>query len=482
MRTPLIVALVLLGAACSDDGKISGSEDDSDRGSDAGSGSGDAGDDDAECTADSECGTGRICEGDTCVDGDRNNSVDEAESLLFGDSSDPDSFLDGTINPAGDIDYFAIEADGGEFIRVATYTDEEDETKDTVVSIIQDNGKLVTYANGHAAGGGVSDADSLVYAYLPEEGTYYVVVQDDATWFEEGEESAGRDYTYQLLLTEWLAVTSETDAFDAPSTAIEVTSPYSWSGRGAVLESAGDSDFMALTVELDGYDLFLDGNYDLSGSDADPRLRLLDASTGEVYGDKRQNGLSGRLFFPAMPAGEYIVEVSDADGGGGAAHWLFVHALAVEHEDNYIWESESNDDSGLAEVVVQEELSTDSGNEYTVARIEGLADFDGDEDWFGLSSDYAEGNLVVCLNSSWYGATTAPTIEVYDSAGELLASEAGATDSAVFPTADLTNIPVSTGDYQLRVVHPEGAGGQPGDWYRALVFVASFEVTDYACP
>ncbi len=355
-------------------------------------------------------------------------------------------------------------------------------TKDTVVSIIKDNGKLVTYANGHAAGGGVSDADSLAYAYLPDAGTYYVVVQDDATWFEEGEESAGRDYTYDLLLTEWTANTGETDAFDDPRTGIELSSPNSWSGRGALLETTGDVDYIALSLGINGYDLAIDGNYDISGSDADPRVRLLDANTGEVFGDKRQNGLAGRFWFPEMPAGDYIIEVSDADGGGGSAHWMFVHALAVEHDDNYIWEAESNDESGLANAVTQDPLTTDSGNEYNVARIEGLADFEGDEDWFELTSDYEDGRLVVCLNSSWYGATTAPTIEVYDGEGALLADEAGESDSATYPTAALSNVEAPTGTYYLRVVHPEGAGGQSGDWYRALVFVASFEVTDYACP
>jgi hypothetical protein len=58
----------------------------------------------------------------------------------------------------------------------------------------------------------------------------------------------------------------------------------------------------------------------------------------------------------------------------------------------------------------------------------------------------------------------------------------GSTDSATYPTATLANIDVPTGTYHLRVAHPEGVGGGAGDWYRALVYVASFNVTDYDCP
>lgn len=475
------VCAVVLLVGCTGDEKIA--DDGSDAGPDRGGDDSDGGaTDGGECADDSDCGTGRICEPDTCVDGDRNNSVDEAETLLFIDSSDESARTTATLNPAGDQDFYAIHADGGEFVRVTTYTDEEDETRDTVVSILRDNGKLVTYANGHAAGGGLSDADSVVYAYLPDEGTYYVLVEDDATFFGEGEEEGGRDYTYELALTEWTGHTSEPDAVDDPRAGISVSSANAWSARGAVLESTGDVDYVALSMEIDGHDLFVDGNYDLSGSEADPRVRLLDASSGEVLRDKRQNGLAGALWYPNLPSGEYMLELSDAAGGGSSDHWFYVHTLARAHESTYVWETESNDSDSTAEPLEHEPLSTDSGNEYTVARVEGLADFAGDEDWFEVTSEYDDGRFVVCLNSTWYGGTTAPTVELYDAGLALLGSVEGETDSAVNPTAALANLDVPTGTYYLRVQHPPDVGGSAGDWYRALVFVASFNVDSYACP
>ncbi len=444
-------------------------------------GGGDAGSD-GSCSDDAACGTGQICEAGECVDGDRNNSVDEAASLLFTDPSDEAARIRGILNPIYDQDYYRIDADGGEFVRISTYTDEEDETRDTVVTLLQDNGKVVTYANGHAAGGGVSDADSVVYGYLPTEGAYYVLVEDDATFFGEGEPEGARDYVYDLQMVLWGRRTFEPDSFSEPNESIEISSDNSWFARGVLLEEPGDLDYVSLDFQLDGHDLFLDGNYDIEGSDADPRVRLLDARTGEVLRDKRQNGLPGAVWYPNLPRGEYVVELSDAAGGGGAAHWFYLHAIARENSDSYVWETEINDSLESAEVVAQEELETSSGNLYLVSRLQGWADSPGDEDWFELTSPYDDGRFVVCVNSTWYGSTTAPTVELYDSSGELVAGVEGEADSAVYPTATMANLDAPTGTYYVRVAHSEGVEGTAGDWYRMLTYVASFNVNDYDCP
>jgi hypothetical protein len=438
--------------------------------------------DSSACSEDADCERGQICEDDECVAGDRNGDFESADNLRFIDGSDEDEYTYGVINPVGDKDYYAFEADGGEFIRINTYTDEEDDTKDTVVSVFRDNGKRLTYANGHAAGGGLGSTDSAVYAYIPEAGTYYVLVEDDGTFFEDGEPEGGADYNYGLALTEWSSHTAESDSASAPSAFITLSADRSWYARGVVLETPGDIDYIGLDVEIDGYDLYLDGNYDLEGSEADPRVRLIDVSTGEVLRDKRQNGLPGSLWYPRLPLGEYLIEVSDFDGGGSAEHWFYVHAIARESDSTYEWEMESNDTVSSAQVMTQDPMETSSGSAYSVSRVEGLADSTGEEDWFEVSSDYEDGRIVVCLNSTWYGATSAPDIELYDASGTLLGEVAGETDSAVYPTATIANVSAPSGSYYVRVKHPADQGGTPGDWYRMLVYVASFEVTNYDCP
>lgn len=123
--------------------------------------------DTAECTSDDACGDGRICEEETCVDGDRNNSVDEAEALLW---SDP---VTGTLNPANDVDYYVFTADGGEYVWISTTVD-TDATPDanTFVTIRDPAGKVVTSADGYATGTSVTGVDAVAFAFLAEAGTY----------------------------------------------------------------------------------------------------------------------------------------------------------------------------------------------------------------------------------------------------------------------------------------------------------------------
>ncbi|MDP6931742.1 MAG: hypothetical protein QGG40_02455, partial [Myxococcota bacterium] len=75
--------------------------------------------------------------------------------------------------------------------------------------------------------------------------------------------------------------------------------------------------------------------------------------------------------------------------------------------------------------------------------------------------------------------TLTPDITVYDSSGEELDSTAGSTD---YPTAVIENVATSEDTYYLKVSAPEGTEHMPSDWYRFIVYVASFEIGNYSCP
>ena len=77
---------------------------------------------DEGCSTDNDCAQGLICENTECIDGDRNNALEEAESLLW------EASKSGIINPAGDVDYYTFNAEGGEYIRVYTVSGEDDDT------------------------------------------------------------------------------------------------------------------------------------------------------------------------------------------------------------------------------------------------------------------------------------------------------------------------------------------------------------------
>jgi hypothetical protein len=451
-------------------------------GGDAGDdGSGDGGDagggdgDDDTCVEDRQCDAWEICEGQECVDGDRNNAVEEAQTLLWSDTAT------GYINPASDVDYFAIEAEGGEYVRLAVTLAEGFEDSDTVLELRRSNGKIVSSADAFATETGVTGVDAVVFAYLDEPGTYYVTVEDDGSAGRDAEGAivGGPGYRYTVELSEWGDATSESDALDDPSITVSLDSERIWNTVGVLLEEEGDTDFIALDYVTDGLTLYLDGNQDLDGSDATPRVRLL-TEGGEPLTDKVGVGPEEYALAPALEAGSYVIEVSDAGGGGSANHWTFVHIIARPDEYEHDLESESNDSLVSANAVSQAEFENSGGNKFTRGQVQGAADDAADEDWFRFEAGYSESWVVACLNSTLWGSEMAPDIEIYDAGGSLL--ETGSATSTGEPNALIENLQVEPGDYYLRVVPPSDIVGGPGAWYRFNLFVASFEVGGYACP
>ena len=178
------------------------------------------------CSSDYDCGEGFICEATECIAGDRNNSLEEAVSLLWDSSSSE------TINPAGDVDYFVFNAEGGEYLRLYTVTDNEGD--DTVVVLRDPNGKVVTWSDDYPTGSAISTKDSVLFAYLADEGQYSISVEDYGSYF--GEEPQGSSfYTYSIYIEEWSRATRESDAIDNPQLGIDMESTNMWDSVGVLI-------------------------------------------------------------------------------------------------------------------------------------------------------------------------------------------------------------------------------------------------------
>lgn len=434
-----------------------------DSGDDTGTDQGCAGDDAA-------CGDGQICEEDTCVDGDRNNAVDEAEAIVW------DVPVTGVINPADDADYYAFTAEGGEYVRVETVltTDEGD----TVVSLRDPAGKVVTSADAFATGTGVTGVDAVAFAYLADAGTYTIRVEDVGTASGEGG-SGSPDYGYTLTLQEWEDTTGETDSAESPSATIDLSDERIWNSLGALLETAGDSDWITVSFPLDGQNLYVDGNEDLTGSDLSPVVRLWNAD-GTLLGEKSAVGPDEYLLGPHLAAGSYLVEIADAGGGGGANDWAFLHFISRADTEGYEFteDVEPGSTSDDAVALPLTDYENGSGLAYSQAQGLGWIDAADDEDWFVIPMSYDKGGMVVCLASSFYGSLTAPTIELYDASLTLVASAEGTTVGV--PTAHLDNVDAAPGSWFLRVTGGADGGTGLGAWYRFYWYTASFAISDYA--
>lgn len=470
----ILFCLVPLSLGCGDKPVGDGGSDTA-TGDGSGGGGDGGGTDDGTCTEDTQCDAWEICEGGECVDGDRNNSVEEAAALLWSDTAT------GYINPEDDVDYFAIEAEGGEYVRLAVTLNENFEDSDTVVELRRSNGKVVSSADAFATETGVTGVDAVVFAYLDEPGTYYVTVEDDGTAGRdpEGAVFGGANYRYTVELSEWGNATSESDDLDSPSMVLALDTERIWNTVGVLLEDEGDKDYIQIEYTTDGATLYLDGNQDLEGSDATPRVRLL-TEDGEPLTDKISVGPEEYALAPALESGTYIVEVSDAGGQGSENHWTFVHLISRPDTYAHDLESESNDTLVGANSVTQEEFENTGGNLFTRGQAQGVADDSEDEDWYRFEADYTESWVVACLNSTLWGSSMAPDIEIYDAGGTLL--ETGSGNDLGDPNALIENLMVEPGEYFLRVVPPTDVVAGPGAWYRFNLFVASFEVGGYACP
>lgn len=433
----------------------------------------DGGDTDApagpECVEDADCDTGTICEGEACVDGDRNNALEEAEPLLWDDP------VEAVLNPDDDVDWYTFSADGGEYVRISTTVPEE-EGFDTFVTLRDPSGKVVTSADAFATGTGVTGVDAVLFAWLAEAGTYSIEVQDVVT-AAGGGGSGYPDYAYTLLLEEWPDACIEVDAQDAPGSSQPLSDERVWYSVGSVLD-AGDTDWIEVGYNLGGTNLYLDGNQDLSGSDATPRLRLWDAE-GRLLGEKVNVGPDDYLLYPHLPDGDYLVELTD-DGGGGANAWTFVHLIGRPDYDGYAFDASAEPDDAQANATALPltEWENSNGDPYSQGQGQGVLDAEGDVDWFSVDVPYDDGGLVLCLSSAAWGSLAAPDVAFYDPYGNELAADEGS--MASFPNANLDNLDVDAGLTYVRVSAPAGSATGPGAWYRFYVYAASFAVSDYA--
>lgn len=443
--------------------------------------------DTVECETDSDCDSTEICEVNECIDGDRNNAIEEAEALL------PDDTTEGHfINPAGDEDYFSYTTDGGEFVRVVVTSPDESKSDvdvyDTYITLRDPDLRVIAAVDNYPTGASLS-ADSYLYAYLSEAGTYTFIVEDNGTYV--GTSAYGDDrYEYSLSIETWGRHTEEGDEAKDPGYAMEMDSENSYYALGVALEEADDKDYVSLELPFDNNRLYLLGQLDVLDG-VKPQAKLY-SEDGEQLMDVSpiSGGASG--YYPITQDGDYLLELSDEDGDGGDNEWFFLFLYQTGEDTSYPVESEDNNQPIQANVLEATEYSNSSGD-YTLSYGLGFADptveldkggkevVTADEDWYAIEA-FDDGYMVLCMNSSAFGSAITPDVAIIDPDGEtVLAAAEGEEDED--PTAALENIEVSGGDtYYVKVSSPESAEGTAQEWYEFMLYVADFEIGSYGCP
>jgi hypothetical protein len=472
------------------------------------------------CTADSQCKAHEICEEPECVPGDRSNGFSEAVDISAS-SSEADNSVSGHINTAGDKDYWRYVSTGGEFLRAGIDKHEAvpdgAPVPDIFLTLYDPDGEVVTSADNYANGGTVGDADSILYAYLQAAGDYTFVVED-ANPLMGGEAWGGEDYTYRLEIFPRTGTKDMESSLEEPlrldsegeGTRMTTTS---WRSLGVLIDEPGQVDYLA--VRFDNEDMnpevdvdpegvpytwddgifFVDGVEDLRGSDATPAIQIL-SPDDLVVSSGIDVGPAGYMKYPALSPGEWIVALSDADGGGGPNHWYFLLLNADHAGDNLPFEEEDNNSDSTANAIDSTDTENGSGNQFSQGSVQGFVDGPGDNDWFTMSAPEdasgtdTEGNpaqwVVVCANSHVWGSSANPSLTIYDASGAVLAEADTSADAA--PNATIENIQIQPGEQiSIQVNSGSESLGAPDEWYRMKVFIASFEVLSYeeggySCP
>lgn len=417
-----------------------------------------------ECSVDGDCASTEICEADACVDGDRNDDVESAEALLWEET------VEGEINPVGEVDWYAIQAEGGEFLRVSVVTAEQDGGLDSVVSLYTSAGKRLAWEDEHPAGN-VSSADSMLFAYFPEAGTYYVKVEDRGTFYGDGP-VGGPGETYTLQVSEWNSVGQEPDSaqdagLDFGETAINTL--YSFP---VLVSEAGDVDWGVLELPAAGSPLYvvamehdeeseLTANVEIYNEAGDPVLSIVDPTAAA----------SGLLPNPAGT--KYVVGVGDEAGGGGADHWTWLFFVIREAGSGNPAGAEPDDIPQAANLVTLEDQEADSGT-WFAGYGQGTIESGSDVDFYQIDVPFDGAYVTAYVGAQRYGSLLVPRMELLDEEGASLAlvdSTPGADENAV-------NLgPFDTGTYYLAVTSADDASeGGEGSFYLFGLHVTSFEL------
>lgn len=410
-----------------------------------------------ECIDDDACEAWEVCEAELCEPGDHNNSLDEAESLLW----EQDTL--GYLATEGDQDFFTFQAEGGEFVRVSTeHTPEEHEGMNTIVSLYSPTGQLHHQEDDHAVGP-VTTYDTVLYAYLPDAGEWTVVIED-----VEGAGDPAHSYT--LSVQETGSHTREDDSFESPSYDLDADQANRIWAVGVALEEPADVDWVDITLPWEDCPIYVRGSQFTGGTDANATVELY-TPEGQLLMHKEDLGPGGSAAYFEVDGRSALLSISDSLSGGGEDFWTFIYVTIGEQGYGYTYEEEDNSLPTLANRTSFEWDTNEWGN-YGASLHWGLVDEPGDADWF-LVEMRDQYYLTLRGSADGLGSMMEANVDVYDATETLVATAEPGDDSF----DDLYNLgPLDEGLYYVRITSDaEGVNG-PEYYYRVAMSQSDYEL------
>ncbi len=415
--------------------------------------------DDDTCETHADCAAWELCGDDgQCVAGDEDNSLETATAILW------EQILTGYLQTDGDQDFYSFEAEGGEWVRIDTIAQGNTDELDTVVTLYDPIGKVHHVEDDHPSGS-VTIFDTVMHTYLPDGGTWSILVED-------ANGVGATNSEYDLQLREITTAAEGDDSFQDPGYVLDVSKSGSIWAVGVLLEESGDEDYLQLDLPYDDCPVVLLGSQGERGSEATPTVELF-ADEDQILLRKEGLGLEGTAFYPEVDGGVATIVAGDADGGGSEDHWFYVYVQVYDQGYSYTEQIESNDGSDDATDVILTPDENGSGSAFEWGGIWGFIDERGDEDWFAFYAAEAW-YLQVRGQTDSMGSFLVPELEVYGPSGELLTGTLDANDA--FP--DTWNIgPLSEGRHTVRIAAADVTEYGPEFYYSARIDVTNYEAS-----
>lgn len=321
----------------------------------------------------------------------------------------------GRLSPAGDRDWYRIDANEGQSFRVSLEnTMSPDGLSDPYLILYGPDGAEVTRDDDGGDG-----LNALLEYQATQTGAYYI----EARGFSDGAEGA---YYINVLAGE-IGNSIDTADYLSPS-----------EGRTSSIGADGDADwFMVEMIEGRPYRFNLIGLEE--GGLADPVLTLYDPNGQQVaYDDDGGTGFNSYLTFMTPTGGPYFAAVTSFGNTGTGRYWLGVSDMDVP-----------------GHAATDENL--DSANDDRLSRI----DMNGDLDNYRVELE-AGRTYVINVAGQGEDPLADPFLAVLNESGERVASD---DDSGPGLDARLRFTPERSGVYYLQA---SGLGGSIG-WYQISI-------------
>lgn len=356
----------------------------------------------------------------------------------------------GTLNPTGDVDFFAFSANAGERLRidVDAQTLTPPSAADTVIELFTSSGKKVAENDDEAPG----QLDSLLELTLTETGRFFFSVRDLNN-------KGGSAFTYQVTVSLIGGGPPGRQVESEPNNTIAqangVTPDVTVVGT---LNPGGDMDFFgfdvtsgqAITIEIRARSL-------TPASDADTVITLFDGRGNQLAeNDDFGGSLDSRLDFSATATGRVFLRVRNFSPKGGPTYTYeaVITRRGVAPPPQTINEGEPNNSTAQANPISPP------------VTVRGTINPAGDVDFFVFDGRRGQ-QLSVDINAQ---TLTPPSpldsvVTLFDSRGNQLAENDDA-DGSLDSRLRFT-LP-STGRFVIRIRHFDQKGG-PAYIYHAVV-------------